>query len=104
MVVVEAAVGREAPVDGTGGPVGRLYGANTVGGIFGAALGGFFLLPGLAVTGSVLLGVTANAAAANQGDYRLVALLAFPFDVTVAATGYDGPLSLEIFNDRGGAL
>ncbi len=28
----------------------------------------------------------ANAAAANQGDYRLVALLAFPFDVTVAAT------------------
>jgi aminocarboxymuconate-semialdehyde decarboxylase len=28
----------------------------------------------------------ANAAAANQADYRLVALLAFPFDVTVAAT------------------
>jgi aminocarboxymuconate-semialdehyde decarboxylase len=28
----------------------------------------------------------ANAAAANQADYRLVALLAFPFDVTLAAT------------------
>jgi aminocarboxymuconate-semialdehyde decarboxylase len=28
----------------------------------------------------------ANTAAANQVDYRLVALLAFPFDVTVAAT------------------
>lgn len=62
--LVRAAVGPEAPTDGTGGPVGRLYGANTVGGIFGAALGGFFLLPGLAVTGSVLLGVSANALAA----------------------------------------
>lgn len=28
----------------------------------------------------------ANAVAANQADYRLVALLAFPFDVTVAAS------------------
>lgn len=40
-----------------GGPVGRLYGANTFGAILGAAGGGFVLLPWLHVRGSVLLAI-----------------------------------------------
>lgn len=62
--LVRAAVGPGTPPEETAGPLGRLYGANTVGAILGAAGGGFVLLPVLHVTGSVLLAVTANAAAA----------------------------------------
>ena len=63
--LVRAATG----TDEAGGPTGRIYGANTVGAIFGAALGGFVLLPQLHVTGSVLLGVAGNATAAALALY-----------------------------------
>ena len=62
--LVRAAVDADGDAAALGGPVGRLYGANTVGAIGGAAIGGFFLLPWLHVTGSVLLAVTVNLAAA----------------------------------------
>lgn len=62
--LVRAAVGPSTPGEDTGGPLGRLYGANTVGAILGAAGGGFLLLPVLHVTGSVLLAVSANLLAA----------------------------------------
>jgi len=65
--LVRAAVGEESRGEDTGGPLGRLYGANTVGAIFGAALGGFLLLPTLHVTGSVLLAASANLLAALLG-------------------------------------
>lgn len=45
-------------------PVGRIYAANTVGGLLGAFLGGFVLLPELAVRGTALLCVTLNLGAA----------------------------------------
>jgi spermidine synthase len=43
-----------------GGPVGRFYAANTLGGVAGAALAGFLLLPNLGVDGTVILAVMIN--------------------------------------------
>ncbi len=48
-----------------GGPVGALYGWNTVGGIVGAAAGSLLLLPSLHVTGTVLLAIAVNLGAAS---------------------------------------
>ncbi len=53
-----------------GRPVGRVYGTNTLGAIFGAALGSLLLLPWLYIRGSVLCAASLNLVAA------LVALLA----------------------------
>ena len=47
-----------------GKPVGQVYGANTLGSIAGAFLGGFVLLPNLNVVGTVLVANGANLAAA----------------------------------------
>lgn len=47
-----------------GGPVGRLYGWNTVGAIAGAALGGLVLLPGITMRGTVLVAISINLLAA----------------------------------------
>ncbi|MCP4807248.1 MAG: hypothetical protein GY884_18030 [Proteobacteria bacterium] len=47
-----------------GKPVGQVYGANTLGSILGAFLGGFVLLPNLNVVGTVLAANGANLAAA----------------------------------------
>ncbi|MFT4979039.1 MAG: spermidine synthase, partial [Myxococcota bacterium] len=47
-----------------GSPVGRLYGWNTVGAIFGASVGGLVLLPNLQVTGALLVAVCLNLVAA----------------------------------------
>lgn len=47
-----------------GGPVGRLYGWNTVGAILGASLGGLALLPTVQVRGTVLIAVSINVVAA----------------------------------------
>lgn len=47
-----------------GGPVGQLYGWNTVGGVLGAAVGSLLLLPRLHVTGTVLLAIGLNLLAA----------------------------------------
>lgn len=48
-----------------GGPVGALYGWNTVGGVVGAAAGSLLLLPSLHVTGTVILAIGVNLAAAS---------------------------------------
>ena len=50
-----------------GRPVGQVYGANTLGSIAGAFLGGFVLLPWLNVIGAVLVAGAANLAAALVG-------------------------------------
>ena len=45
-------------------PVGRIYSANTLGAVFGAALAGFVLLPNLWVRATVMLGAFVNLLAA----------------------------------------
>ncbi|MCB9741233.1 MAG: fused MFS/spermidine synthase [Alphaproteobacteria bacterium] len=50
--------------DALGAPVGKVYGANTLGSIFGAFMGGFVLLPVLNVVGTVRTAGGANIAAA----------------------------------------
>ncbi|MCB9780825.1 MAG: fused MFS/spermidine synthase [Alphaproteobacteria bacterium] len=50
--------------DALGGPVGTLYGWNTVGGIFGAALGSLVFLPQLHVTRTSILAIGLNVLAA----------------------------------------
>ena len=47
-----------------GGPVGRLYGWNTVGAVVGASVGGLLLLPNIRVTGTLLVAVSLNLGAA----------------------------------------
>ncbi len=47
-----------------GAVTGRLYGINTLGATFGAALTGFVLLPRIGVTGSIAIGVALNVVAA----------------------------------------
>ena len=47
-----------------GGPVGRLYGWNTVGAILGASIGGLVLLPLYRVQGTVVVAVSINLIAA----------------------------------------
>jgi spermidine synthase len=56
-LLVRAAAGESLAL---GKPVGRLYGWNTVGAIFGAGLGGIVFLPWIYVRGSVLLAITVN--------------------------------------------
>ncbi len=58
-----------------GGPVGRIYGWNTVGAILGASIGGLLLLPSLQVRGTVLVAISVNliasvlaARAASQAE------------------------------------
>lgn len=60
-LTVRAAVGS---ADTVGRAVGRIYGANTAGGVLGAALAGFVLLPRLAVVGTILLAAGINLLAA----------------------------------------
>ncbi|MEE2750059.1 MAG: fused MFS/spermidine synthase [Myxococcota bacterium] len=50
--------------DGLGRAVGRIYGANTLGSLFGAVLAGFVFLPRLHVLGAVGVGVVVNLLAA----------------------------------------
>ena len=57
---VRAATGQTAEP----GIVGRLYGANTVGAVFGAALAGFVMLPLLKVQGTVFVAGAVNIVAA----------------------------------------
>jgi spermidine synthase len=61
-LTVRAAIGRP---DALGEAVGRVYAYNTAGGVLGAALAGFVLLPGLAVQGTILVGTTINVLAAG---------------------------------------
>lgn len=61
-VAVRAVVGSE---DQLGGPVGVVYGANTLGGVAGAFLAGFVLLPGVGVQWTVFAAAVAEFAAAG---------------------------------------
>ncbi len=60
-VAVRAVVGHD---DTLGGPVGLVYGANTLGGVFGAFLAGFVLLPNIQVQGTMFVAATAELVAA----------------------------------------
>jgi len=60
-LAVRAVVGGDSAL---GGPVGLVYGANTLGGVFGAFLAGFVLLPSIRVQGTVLVAAFAELAAA----------------------------------------
>ena len=60
-VAVRAVVGSD---DHLGGPVGIIYGANTLGGVFGAFLAGFVFLPTLWLQNTVLLAAMVNLIAA----------------------------------------
>ena len=66
-MLVRAAAGESLAL---GKPVGRLYGWNTVGAIFGAALGGLVFLPWLFVRGTVLTAITVNVFIAALAWYR----------------------------------
>lgn len=60
-VAVRAAIGSAEEL---GGPVGKIYGANTLGGVLGAALAGFALLPTVGVQGTIFFAAGANLVAA----------------------------------------
>jgi spermidine synthase len=60
-LAVRAVVGHDGAL---GGPVGLVYGANTLGGVFGAFLAGFVLLPSIRVQGTVFVAACAELAAA----------------------------------------
>jgi spermidine synthase len=80
-VAVRAVIGRE---DELAAPVGQIYAANTLGGVFGAFLAGFVLLPGVMVQGTIFVAALTNLAAAGicmlqasrAGGYSRVVLLA----------------------------
>ena len=61
-LAVRAVVGDEEKL---GGPVGLVYGANTLGGVFGAFLAGFLLLPTVGVQGTVYAAGLAQLLAAT---------------------------------------
>ena len=59
--LVRAAAGESLEL---GGHVGRLYGWNTLGAIFGASVGGLYFLPEWHIAGTVLIGISLNLLAA----------------------------------------
>lgn len=76
-VAVRGVVGHE---DKLGGPVGTIYGVNTWGGVFGAFLAGFVMLPGIGLQGTVFVACLANlvgaavlVAAGTTGRMRVLA-------------------------------
>ncbi|MCB9697404.1 MAG: fused MFS/spermidine synthase [Alphaproteobacteria bacterium] len=60
-MAVRAVIGRE---DELGGPVGVVYGANTLGGVAGAFLAGFVMLPTIRVQGTISVAALAELLAA----------------------------------------
>lgn len=68
-VAVRAAVGDPKKL---GGPVGRIYGWNTVGSMLGSFLAGFVLLPTIGVQRAVLVGVCVNLLGALLLAWRLL--------------------------------
>ncbi len=61
-LAVRAVVGSD---DELGGPVGTVYGANTLGGVLGAFLAGFVMLPTIGVQGTIFVAALGNLAAAG---------------------------------------
>jgi spermidine synthase len=72
--LVQAAA--EAP-DRLNNAVGRLYGMNTLGAIFGAALGGLILLPIIEVRGTVIFAASINILAAFISIVSVIILLGY---------------------------
>nr|MBA2321016.1 fused MFS/spermidine synthase [Deltaproteobacteria bacterium] len=80
-MAVRAVIGRENEL---AAPVGQIYAANTLGGVAGAFLAGFVLLPGLDVQGTIFVAALTNLGAAaicmllasRAGGFSRVALLA----------------------------
>ncbi len=60
-LAVRAVVGQD---DELGGPVGMVYGANTLGGVFGAFLAGFVMLPTIGVQWTIFVAALGNLTAA----------------------------------------
>ena len=60
-LAVRAVVGSD---DELGGPVGTVYGINTLGGVVGAFLAGFVLLPGIGVSWTIFVAALGNLVAA----------------------------------------
>ena len=87
-LAVRAVVGNEERL---GGPVGVVYGANTLGGVLGAFLAGFVLLPSIGVQGTVYVAGLAEILAAGvlvwwvARDHPNRAVLGLP--VGLAAVG-----------------
>ncbi len=69
--MVRAATGREGT--SLGRNVGRIYGANTLGSLFGAVAAGFFLLPILNVVGAVRVAVAVNIIGALVAVFAITA-------------------------------
>lgn len=61
-MAVRAVVGADGKL---GGPVGVVYAANTIGGVFGAFIAGFVLLPGPGVQWTIYVAATSNLVAAG---------------------------------------
>ncbi len=89
-VAVRAAVGDPKKL---GGPVGRIYGWNTVGSMLGAFAAGFVLLPWIGVQNSVLVGVSVNGLGAllvwwriSEGRRRFVGVAVWALTVSFIFT------------------
>ncbi|MEQ1502347.1 MAG: fused MFS/spermidine synthase, partial [Myxococcota bacterium] len=61
-IAVRAVIGRP---NALGGPVGLVYGANTLGGVLGAFLAGFVLLPTIKVQGTIFVAAAVEFVAAS---------------------------------------
>jgi len=81
-VAVRAVVGRE---DELGGPVGVIYGVNTLGGVFGAFLAGFVLLPTLWLQGTIFVAAAVELVAATV---LVIALVRHATDETPPVVRY----------------
>lgn len=90
-LAVRAVVGHEGRL---GGPVGRIYGFNTLGGVFGAFLAGFVLLPMARVQGTILVAALGNLFAAGivlawaSSSLRKTASWAIPLAVLSLALAF----------------
>ena len=88
---VRAVVGHEGRL---GGPVGRIYGVNTLGGVLGAFLAGFVLLPMAQVQGTILVAALGNLVAAGvvlawaSTSLRRTAVWAVPLAVLSLALAF----------------
>lgn len=83
-MAVRAAIGRP---DALGGPVGRIYGANTLGGVFGAFVAGFLLLPTIGLQWTIFVAAAVELLAATI-------LVVYAVRGTGRRLVYAGPLAI----------
>ena len=84
-LAVRAVVGERQEL---GGPVGRVYAANTIGSMTGAILAGFVFLPLIHVQGTVFLAVGANLAAGTLAVFSLQSYNPRTFRVGASIAGF----------------